>query len=532
MGFGGSDFKTGGVVKGKLGLFTGAISGGAGDVGSIPALKSPTTLSNKTNPSITIIVDQLESLVKTAKKMGVITQEQQKLMLKDISETRKADKEALIETKDNGATIQNAGISPEMLAPLSSIIEQLVEKLGVLDKTLDDKLNDQDNLGGGTFASRFFDSLGFGDEYGAYDRRRSARRTRLASPENQRRARIEERNRRASKFDPELLKSKKGKPLTGDALTQHMNKLDRVGGSGSIFSRFRSSIAGATQVARGGAGSVRSSLKRIAGPLISRTLGRTVLKSIPIIGIAAGLGFAVSRLVKGDVVGAGLEATSGLAGPVTAIPAMVASIARDSYADVYGVQPEQDPEAPKRVVELKAATEDLIKETISGQVEKKEKPSKSELDKAFIGDNQKTTPSKVTSESKQPPVPTPVIPKPAASGSAAGAGSSASGSAKPVSITKSGAAPSSQPKQSESESVPILNTSADLKSTELTKQTLDVKRMEDFDKDEVFAIPASKGPIMPSSLPTTRPGAAGIGDVRSPYYDFNQMGSIPNQVYY
>lgn len=95
-----------------------------------------------------------------------------------------------------------------------------------------------------------------------------------------------------------------------------------------------------------------SGIKKFLEKEIPKKMGGTVGKMIPGLGAALGLGFAVSRLVKGDYVGATLEAVSGLGGAVTAIPALVATLIRDTYNDQYGIQPEEDPLAGERLPEL------------------------------------------------------------------------------------------------------------------------------------------------------------------------------------
>jgi hypothetical protein len=66
------------------------------------------------------------------------------------------------------------------------------------------------------------------------------------------------------------------------------------------------------------------------GKLGAKSLGKGVLKKIPLLGTLAGLGFAVSRLMDGDVKGAGLEALSGLVSNVPVVGTM-ASIGIDGY---------------------------------------------------------------------------------------------------------------------------------------------------------------------------------------------------------
>jgi hypothetical protein len=105
-------------------------------------------------------------------------------------------------------------------------------------------------------------------------------------------------------------------------------------------------------------------IKKMALPLAVKSVGKTALKSIPIIGAIAGLGFAVSKLVEGDPVGAGLDLTSGLAGPLTAIPALILSIARDLYTEVYGQHPETDPLVGERMVIVKDGVKQAVEEAI------------------------------------------------------------------------------------------------------------------------------------------------------------------------
>lgn len=52
----------------------------------------------------------------------------------------------------------------------------------------------------------------------------------------------------------------------------------------------------------------------VVGRTAARSLGKAVLKKIPVIGAVAGLGFAAQRAMAGDWSGAGMEAASGLAG--------------------------------------------------------------------------------------------------------------------------------------------------------------------------------------------------------------------------
>ena len=60
----------------------------------------------------------------------------------------------------------------------------------------------------------------------------------------------------------------------------------------------------------------------------AKTLGKTLLKKIPLISILAGIGFGIGRLMDGDPLGAGLEVASGVAGSVPGV-GTAASVAID-----------------------------------------------------------------------------------------------------------------------------------------------------------------------------------------------------------
>lgn len=126
---------------------------------------------------------------------------------------------------------------------------------------------------------------------------------------------------------------------------------------------------GAKALEKGGAKAVtkeaiKAGAAKIAGKAIPKLLG----KSIPIVGAVAGLGFAVGKLLDGDYAGAGIEAVSGLGGPITAIPATILAIANDLYTDLFGIAPGNDPEAGSRFAMIydgvKGVVEDMIKDIV------------------------------------------------------------------------------------------------------------------------------------------------------------------------
>lgn len=120
----------------------------------------------------------------------------------------------------------------------------------------------------------------------------------------------------------------------------------------------------------------KSVIKATARKTLLKSLGKLVGKSIPIVGAAAGVGFAVGRLMEGDWAGAGLEVVSGLGGPVTSIPATIAAAVRDVYFDTYGVYPENDPLSSSRLKEVQEAVGEEASNVLKGSVDvKKTEPT-------------------------------------------------------------------------------------------------------------------------------------------------------------
>jgi hypothetical protein len=152
--------------------------------------------------------------------------------------------------------------------------------------------------------------------------------------------------------------------------------------------------AAATSTAVGGAASAvgkqgaKKGLMEVIKKIVPKALGKMVGKSIPILGAAIGGALAVGRLIKGDVAGAALEAASGLGGPLTAIPATIALIAKDIYSETYGISPEKDPQAGERMTEVKEKATEFATNLIKGKKEEvdqnvsQEQTKKTETDSA------------------------------------------------------------------------------------------------------------------------------------------------------
>jgi len=105
-------------------------------------------------------------------------------------------------------------------------------------------------------------------------------------------------------------------------------QLDALRGTGSFKLPETAVAKGATVVAEVSAQALkRSIIKRVA-------MGG--VKAIPLVGAIAGGFFALEKLIRGDVVGAGLE-TGGIFAPsLIGLPLDIAIMARDVYNDMYG----------------------------------------------------------------------------------------------------------------------------------------------------------------------------------------------------
>ena len=394
----------------KLGLAGQALSAGTSGGGSaqpaaVPTMQSPVRVNETSNPSINSIADSLEQLLAVVNKIAVTESKRQKTSLDNMVSTNRTTLENQRESMNTsrGNTMVAGSVQTD-LTSIDKPIQELIKKFEMLSGAIDDKIaeaeDDEDNT---TFMERFMDDMGMGDVY------KGAKR-------DQAKAR---RDFGRDLTDDQLLDAD-GKKLEGDAkakrITELHNEHRKTSRTGKVTAKARAASGKVSDVIKsgfksvksvmGGAGSgnVRSSAKKAAMPFIKKALGKTAVKSIPFVGAAAGVGFAVSKLLEGDVVGAGIEAASGLAGPLTAVPLMIASVARDIYSDVYGVQPEQDPELMKRMPVVKDAVGEVVKEQLEGSVEPKQKPSATDVDKATVPAKPPTPPTPQATQTNAPPI--------------------------------------------------------------------------------------------------------------------------------
>ena len=145
----------------------------------------------------------------------------------------------------------------------------------------------------------------------------------------------------------------------------------------------RAAAAGAEAAGKEG---VAAMIKKSIAKRVPKAVASAVGKSIPFLGAAIGVGFALSRLMDGDVVGAGLEAVSGIGSFATSIPATVALIAKDIYEDVYGIKPESDPLVGERLGIIQSETEAAVKAEFAGKVGEEEKKGGDKKEGATTGE--------------------------------------------------------------------------------------------------------------------------------------------------
>ena len=151
----------------------------------------------------------------------------------------------------------------------------------------------------------------------------------------------------------------------------------KLASAGKYISTVASNVKASTAIGKAGAvvgEKLKGSVPALIGESIAKRLpsafGKALGKSIPFIGAAIGVGEGVSRLMEGDVVGAGLSAVSGLGSAATAIPATVALLANDVYQDVYGVSPLSDPLSGERMGEIKSKVEEETQKFFESKAEK------------------------------------------------------------------------------------------------------------------------------------------------------------------
>lgn len=561
----------------------------------VPPLGTPTKENDLSNPDISALSGQLKQLLKTAKAMGIVDKETQDLTVKQIRAANNAAKEQQLENPTGVDAV------PEQQEGAGGGIEPLADKMNDLIKAFEDLIDtveDKNKEQGGnkSLLDRLAEGFGLGDVREEY-KKKPARLRKGYTAERTKSGGVRYRDASGRYTTPEKAlkrgyaknqivseaRAARAAKAGGTAATGIMGRLggaaravaspfvragraiagtSLVGSAGRATNRIATGIKVGARSAKGAAvgaagltgRALTSAITKVAGPKIAKALATTGVKSIPILGTVAGLGFAASRLVQGDWLGAGLDAVSGLAGPVTAIPAMVLSLSRDIYSDVFGVQPESDPMVGERMT--------LVKSTVQGMVEqqlgRKAKPKTAMAPGQAPGGKAPPVPTAVkqsapavASSAPPPPPPTPAPQTATTPADTTQANTTAPATKGP---SGGGSAPMAEPSQGGTPSAG----STDMPSQQATPEAPTAKAPEAGSQGSVAAlsmppltttgsqiVAASEAAevagtpkprigrntvaIRPARTPTTRTGARGMGNVPDPSY---AIGAIASQLYF
>lgn len=585
-----------GALKGKL----------QDNVVDEPPLDTPETEQNVSNPDISALNDQLKKILKTAKTMGLVDKETQDLTMKQIREANRAAKENQLETPiEPQAVPEPQEGSGNAISPLADKMEDLIKAFEDLIDTVEDKNKDDKK----TFMDRLAEGLGLGDVRREYKEKPAKLREGFTT-ETTKSGKVRYKGPDGAYTTPEkalkggysggyakgqIVKEAKAARIArgaaqpgilsraGDVAKKVVSPVtgmaSKAGGLGAaalsktaaVGSMATSKVAkgikagvGATKGAavKGSAltgQALKKAITRVAGPKIGKALATTGIKSIPVLGAIAGLGFAASRLADGDFLGAGLDAVSGLAGPVTAIPAMIASLSRDIYSEVFGTQPESDPQFGERMSMVQGTVKGLVENQIGKRVQPKGSavgPSAEKKAAPPVAVKQTGSAPASQAAANPPPKPTPAdaISRPSsdsssssASGSKGGTPPPATGStAAPAVSTGSQPAPSSPSGDSEPKAPTAATASASVPQpvgaappvTAMSippATTTGAQIAAATEAAENVGVPKPKigsaiAPARPATKPTTKTGAKGMGNVPDPTY-FG-VGSIAKQLYF
>lgn len=298
---------------------------------NLPNLDTPVKVSNDNNPTLQTLEKQFRLISNQLKILESLAKKQQNNLVSQLLSKEHSNKESILEAGKHGNL--EAGGSPLQLEPLSDEVTRLSNSIGSLIDILDKK-SDEAGIGSGSFLDNLKERFGI-----------SSTKT-----------------SRAAKRETSMVE----RLAANDNNVSRLSKFGKLGKAADIIGK---GIRSGTQAAARLGGSSAKAIEKLALPIIEKGLGKTVLKSIPIVGAVAGVGFAVNRLLEGDTVGAGLDAASGLGGPMTAIPAFIASTVRDIYSSLYGVQPEEDPNSGERISEITSVVKKLVASTLGKSID-------------------------------------------------------------------------------------------------------------------------------------------------------------------
>jgi len=501
---------------------TGGAGGGPGGGATLPGLDTPETAAKVSNPTLASLIDQVDQLVAIAGRISDNLKAQQEQFVNQNAQAVRVDKEAKLEKAQDAIPEAPTGSGSD-IGPVSSAIDGFAAALTALTEAI------QNSAGGG---GSLLDMLDGGKKSKAAKAAKAAKAGKAAGI-----------TREVTKTGQTVLRdAKTGRFVSKNAgeaakLAKQPGMLRRglgaVSGSKGVKALTGAIAGGAAAAGKTGLGKgVKSVVKKLAKPLIAKGLGKTALKSIPLAGAAVGGLFAIGRLLQGDWVGAGIEAASGLAGPFTAVPALIASIARDIYQGVYGVQPEADPEFNSRFPEVMSGVKEVAGEVMAPQVVKKGSATgkKNEIPQQSV-----PAVSASPASGSAPAVPKAANPEsapaPAGSGAASGAttnGGSSAPDAAPVTMA-GGTGGITGSSSTESKPAPSLPVQPEKQQTAMAKPiepaATSGNALETATANAIPPQPNINDGSMParvnerSNMPTSRAGYRGQGNVPDPNYN-------------
>ena len=540
-----------------------AMSMGTFDI-TLPPMAGGERASSVNTPSISTLTSQLNSIAETAVRLGAITREQQEALIRQAKTTEAQSAQTQLE-EPNATPIQpegaGGGIDPGVTAT-----EKLLESILKLKAIIDDKVKDQQqNSFGNVFVESLLDNLGLGGvkEARANRRKRPQVKEGVTSRDTKTGTLFYEQNERGGikkvKAEDALANFKTVEKTDSFKLDRAaevrqaeavLGKKETLTGS-KTTNKIASSIGRGVNKAKGAAGAAlsgtgkvsKAAIEKVAGPLVRSAIGKTAIKSIPLVGAAAGGLFAIGKLLQGDVVGAGLEAASGLGGPLTAIPSMVASLARDTYMGVFGVAPESDPMFDMKMGLVTGVLTTLVTSALSNLTGSDEKAPASDATKA--PDIPTTAPKAAPVQATKQSAPTPsALADTGGAGSQAAAGGESGGSqAAPSGGSSASPAPTPQPAGSGGSDAATQSPMAQAPVTGLSPgASKPVEQPGTKSGAAIAAASADTSPAgsmqggggtsmpRPSNTPTTKGRAKGMGNVPEPTY--LGMGDIVKQLYF
>lgn len=541
--------------------------GNAPDI-TLPALVKPKIERPKPNADVGTLVSQMDALLRVAQSIGALSITQQNLVIRQIKQAKAVNKEAQMEAgtgEKQAQLVENDDLSVD-LTPLDDVMGKLSKTIYDLIDTIEEKIKtkcDCKSIGVTPVAGRG----GVGNvrvpapvallsgpttgqiqaPKGSFVRDPNDRRQSLLK-RVQRRMGGQERTRRAEfkrRLKGEFLGSKPQLSTTSDYMRGQKPTQASAEVAGLIGTGVKKKATSPLQAIN------ETAIKRIVGPMIKKALGSTALKSIPLVGAGVGAAMAAGRLLEGDIVGAGLDVASGLGGPLTAIPALAATLARDAYAGLFGIPPEQDPGFGPKLGMITGIVGGLIKTALASKV-KPMQPAAATTQTSLIP--VKTKPvgkTAPTASLTSTPVSRPTTsPRSTGGGGAAvtapstgGGGGRMLGDVAPTPAPASSPPPSAPPTAEPSKPKDVEAISPAAKAPMAATVTEGIFKGPDIAVTSILNDMLSRIPVIdPTSLTattviakpatniTTKNGARGMGNVPDPnYYD---VGDIVSQLYF